>query len=143
MLNLTITTSDILTVVGWNIALISFLIASIISLFMWMSRRELDKNEKHQDKLADKTEKMEAEHEKYLALHLEVMNEKIKNLNATDIRNETKSEEADKEIKATQGLSRLNERDLFKQDEEQTRARLKEFSDLKAEIAALKSLGKK
>jgi hypothetical protein len=138
-MDLTLNLSHILTMVGWLFGVITFLVISLISLFMWMSRRELDKNEKYQDKLADKTEKMEEEHEKYLALHLEVINEKIKNVVDIVHRNEQKSEEADKEIKATQGLSRTNERDLFKQDEKQMKDNLSEFAKLKASLSALQA----
>lgn len=128
--------SDKITIASWILGLVASLIASNIGLFLWMSRRELDKNDLHKKEMGHQSEK-------YLQLHLDIINEKIKNLMDIMARNEIKSEDADGEIKAILGLSRENERSLFKQDENISKETSEKMALISAQIASLSASQKK
>ena len=83
---------------------------------------------------------MQIESEKFIALNLAVIDEKIKNLKAMDDRNELKSEQADGEIKLLYEKSRLNENRLFGQDEELSKDIREKIANTDKHLAELKTL---
>ena len=122
--------SSLLTVIGWVGSLMFFLVMANITLVMWMSRRELDRNEVHK-------RDMEHSNQKYLALHLDVIQEKIKFTQMMVDKNDEKSGVADAEIKGMWEKSNSNERELYQRDEAAGRIIAEKFSELKSEMAKL------
>ena len=119
-----------LTVVGWVITLIFTLIGSNIAIFLWTSRRELEKNDRHK-------KEMEKQQEKFLLLHIEVINERINAVKEVTEKNEVKSEKADDKLEESMDLRRRNEYTLFKQDEHARNETFDALHGLKTELATL------
>jgi hypothetical protein len=127
---MTISENMVIAVIGWVLLSWSLLISGIIGLLTWQSKRELSNNDAHK-------KEMERQQEKYLQLHIEVINGRIEALSNVVDKNEAKSEEADKELKHVQGLSRLNERELYQRDEQREKDVNIQVAALQQELTAL------
>jgi hypothetical protein len=114
------------------IVLCGFLLVSIMGLYMWMSRRELTRNEEHK-------REMSQQQKEYMLLHIEVVNERLHAIEKSMDKIEQKSEQADFEIKGELENRKTNEHTLFKRDEEQYAVMAKERSVLNKELGDLRS----